>query len=273
MRAEVSVIIPCYRCVDTVERAVDSVLGQRLLPMELLLVDDASDDAGATLAELQRLQLRHQHTLPIRVIPLAHNGGPGTARNAGWEQAQQPYLAFLDADDSWHAEKLKIQYQWMKAHPQVTLTGHQSRQIKPGDRPPEVSDTPRVRALGRYQLLFSNRLPARSVMLKRDIIQRFEAGKRHAEDYLLWLNIVLAGEPAWLIEAPLACSYKADFADHGLSGNLWKMERGELDTYKSVHRRGLISGPAYLTVTFMSVLKFVRRLLLAGLRRLVKNIA
>lgn len=272
MRAEVSVIIPCYRCADTVERAVDSVLGQSLLPMELLLIEDASDDAGATLAELHRLQQLHQDVLPIRVIPLARNGGPGTARNAGWEQAQQPYLAFLDADDSWHADKLKIQYQWMKEHPQVTLTGHQSRQIGPGARLPEVSATPRVRGLGRYQLLFSNRLPSRSVMLKRDIIQRFEAGKRHAEDYLLWLNIVLAGEPACLIESPLAYSYKADFADHGLSGNLWKMERGELDTYKRVHRRGLIPGPLYLAVTFMSVLKFLRRLLLAGLRRVAGSI-
>ncbi|MHB1099234.1 MAG: glycosyltransferase family 2 protein, partial [Burkholderiales bacterium] len=109
-KVPVSVIIPCYRCAETIARAVDSVLKQTLPPEEILLVEDCSGDDGNTLAVLHSLQ---QNNPFIRVIPLAKNGGPAAARNAGWDAAKQPYIAFLDADDAWHPKKLEIQYSWM----------------------------------------------------------------------------------------------------------------------------------------------------------------
>jgi len=102
MQAPVSVIIPCYRCADTIGRAVESMIWQTLPPKEILLVEDYSQDEGKTLASLYDLQRKFQDKITIKVIPLLKNGGPGGARNTGWDEAQQPYLAFLDADDSWH---------------------------------------------------------------------------------------------------------------------------------------------------------------------------
>lgn len=267
MQSPVSVIIPCYRCAETIGRAVESVVMQTLPPAEILLVEDCSDDGEKTVAALRHLQQLHQGRITIRIIILNYNSGPGGARNAGWQEAVQPYLAFLDADDSWHARKLEIQYQWMAAHPEVALTGHYSKRLG-AEKPPLLLQEPyTVRIVGARALLLANRFPARSVMLQRDSAYRFDPAKRYAEDYLLWLQIVLHGGAAVLIEVPLAYSYKADFGDQGLSGNAWKMEQGELDTYARIYREKLISLAAYLACAASSLLKYLRRLVLLGFRR------
>ena len=117
-KVPVSVIIPCYRCADTIKRALGSVIAQTLPPEEIILIDDFSNDDGVTLTTLNYLRQMHQKT-SIKIVLLDKNSGPGSARNAGWKEASQPYLAFLDADDSWHPKKLEIQYQWMVAHGRI----------------------------------------------------------------------------------------------------------------------------------------------------------
>jgi len=99
--------------------------------------------------------------------------------------------------------------------------------------------------------------------VRRGIAFRFEPTKRYAEDYLLWLRIVLAGESAWLLESPLAYSYKADFGAGGLTKNLWKMQSGVLDTYRRVYMNGSISRANYSCIVLFSLLKYLRRLLLS----------
>lgn len=264
--APVSVIVPCYRCADTIQRAVDSVIRQTMPAAELLLVEDCSNDAGATLAALYRLQQRYP-LANIRVVPQERNSGPGGARNAGWEIARQPYLAFLDADDSWHPKKLELQYGWMAAHPEVDMTGHATVCISPEEMPPALGNSLVAYPVSGRSLLVSNRFPTRSVMLKREIPNRFDPVKRYSEDYLLWLMIVLSGRPAWFIELPLACSYKADFGAEGLTGNLWKMEKGEIDTYQRIGRDGMISSVTFVVLAAFSLLKFSRRVVLSRFQR------
>jgi len=116
--APVSVVIPCYRCGATIKRAVDSVAAQTLRPAEVILIEDGSGDN--TLEQLYRVQGEHPKDW-IKIIALEKNSGPSFARNTGWDAATQPYIAFLDADDSWHPQKTEIQYQWMAAHPKVCV--------------------------------------------------------------------------------------------------------------------------------------------------------
>lgn len=267
MQAAVSVVIPCYRCADSIERAVASVASQTLLPAEILLVEDFSEDGGETLSALYRLQEKFCGTVSIEIIPMEKNCGPGTARNAGWEAASQPYIAFLDADDSWHPRKLEIQYEWMKSRPEVALTGHESLQIGSSENLPDLPRETRFHRVGIRPLLLSNRFPTRSVMLRRDLPFRFEPGKSHAEDYLLWLTIAQSGSVSALIEMPLAFSYKPDFGESGLTGNLWKAEKGELDTYLRIYRNGSISMLFCLALSVFSLLKCLRRLILSSFRR------
>lgn len=109
--AKLSVIIPCYRCASTIERSVASIASQTMLPAEVILVDDKSNDT--TIDKLRQLKDLYKNDW-IKIISLPVNSGPSVARNTGWDAATQDYIAFLDADDSWHHKKIEIQYNWMK---------------------------------------------------------------------------------------------------------------------------------------------------------------
>jgi glycosyltransferase involved in cell wall biosynthesis len=87
----VSVVIPVYQRQDLVGRAVRSALLQVPPPQEVIVVDDASTDATAAVAE----------AAGARVVRLAVNSGEGPARNAGIEAAATDWIALLDSDDEW----------------------------------------------------------------------------------------------------------------------------------------------------------------------------
>lgn len=251
--APVSVIIPCYRCSETVERALHSALSQTLRPAEVLLVDDASGDGSLDLL----YHLEKLHAPGVKVILLAKNSGPGLARNAGWEAAAQPWLAFLDADDAWHPRKLELQWNWLESHPEVALCGHAS-QFSTGRIDFPVTDRPLATRLSARQMLVSNRLPTRSVMLRRDLPFRF-SNRRFSEDYLLWLEIIYAGYPAYRLDAPLAYCFRPDFSPGGVSGMLWQHEKGEISVLRTLRKAGKMGWIAFSLAVAWSYVKFLRR--------------
>jgi len=239
---------------------VESILVQTAQPAEIILIDDGSDDD--TLIELQRLQQLHGSGW-IKIIILDENSGPSVARNIGWSNATQPYLAFLDADDSWHPQKIEIQYGWMLKHPDVALTGHDCQQVDEGKKncgPKSYFNVdPGFYEVTKRQLLISNRFSTPSVMLRRDILQRYPDSKRYSEDYQLWLEICCAGLKCYRADYSLSFLYKAAYGQSGLSANLWKMEKGELDSYQSVFKQGHIGSVERFLLLVWSLLKFIRR--------------
>jgi glycosyltransferase involved in cell wall biosynthesis len=262
----VSVVIPCYRCAATIDRAVDSVAAQTRRPAEIILVDDCSGDG--TAAKLNELERRYPGGW-IRVISLGANVGAGEARNAGWDLAIFPYVAFLDADDYWHFDKLRTQYEWMANHPEAALSGHYWNlgSLSPNSDA-GVDRKPDVRRITPWVLLLSNRFSTPTVMLRREISLRFAQGKRFAEDFHLWLSVVLTGGQAWLIKAELATLAKPAYGAGGLSSQLWKMELGELDTYNRLRKAALLSTPAAVFLYLFSLAKFSRRLCSVAGKRL-----
>lgn len=263
-RVPVSVIIPCYCCADTIGRAIDSVMAQTALPSEVWLVDDASSDDGKTRKALELLRDRHDGEVRFEIVAVEANGGPGAARNRAWEKATQEFIAFLDADDVWHPRKLEIQYGWMAAHPSAMLSAHAVDRF--GDRPEprlpaasEVAGFSDVWQISPRRLLWSNCLPTRSVMLRRALPYRFDAAKRRSEDYLLWLQVIFDGQPAWRLELPLASSFSAPYGEAGLTKDLWNMEKGELDTFRRLRRQGRIGGVLMSGLAIFSLGKFARR--------------
>jgi glycosyltransferase involved in cell wall biosynthesis len=106
MKSRVSVIIPYFNSQDTIIRALNSVNSQTLLPHEVIIVNDFSDD-NETKKILQNL-VQNNWNFKLIIIHLTKNMGPGNARNIGWNNATGEYIAFLDSDDSWHPLKLEI---------------------------------------------------------------------------------------------------------------------------------------------------------------------
>ena len=261
MHAPVSVIIPCYRCTDTIARAVQSVILQTLLPKEILLVEDCSDDGGVTLASLYRLQQNFQGKSRIIVIPLKVNSGPGEARNAGWDAASEAMIAFLDADDEWHPKKLDIQYGYMQQNPTVSVTGHQYVYANQSDQTvPALLETLTTKNISPRSLLFKNSFPTSSVMLKREIAFRFATGKRYSEDFYLWQQLACAGLIIVRIEVALVNYYKALYGAGGLSGKLWQMEKGELNNFVALRKAGSINWLLYVAASSFSVAKYIMRM-------------
>lgn len=257
--APVSVVIPCFRCAATIRRAVDSIVQQTHKPAEVILVDDASGDD--TLAALHTIE--KQYSGWVKVIALMENSGAASARNAGRAAATQPYIAFLDSDDVWHPQKIEIQYAYMSAHPEVALCGHGYRRLTQENALPDwpVSDCV-AQSIHKWLLLLSNRFVTPSVMLRRDIEQRFVEKQRYMEDHMLWLKIVCSGGKVVKLSAELAAIYKRPFGVMGLSAQFWSMERGDLGNYRRLYRANCINGFQLGALVVYSVLKYVRRLVI-----------
>lgn len=262
-KAPVSVVIPCFRCTATIERAVASVLAQTLPPAELILVDDHSEDGTLnTLEQVSERLGRHW----VRVLALPANVGAASARNHGWEAASQEFVAFLDADDAWHPQKTELQSAYLSRHPDVALCG---RTHTPVSATGDMADGSglRGRRASRLELLLANQFTPSAVMLRRSLPLRFLEGQRHMEDHFLWLRLGLAGHRIDLIDFPLAYSFKAPYGDSGLSAQMLAMARADFDNYWRLRQEGLVSLPAATVLCAYSALKSMRRLTLNAFRK------
>lgn len=262
-RADVSVVIPCYRCADTVGRAVESVVSQTLPPMELILVDDGSDDR--TPEVLRNLQMLYGADW-IKIVSLNGNCGVSAARNAGWNMAASAYVAFLDADDIWHPEKIAIQYTWMRAHPEVAVCGHRSVIVDTEDHPvmTPIRLPPLVYRIPIRRLLLSNPFVTPSFLLKRTLPYRFDCTQRYTEDFLLIMQIGLDGNLVAMIEAELAFIFKRP-GETGASRHIWKMRAGDMLNYFKLWRSQRLCFTGMCVLSLLSMIKFAV-MLTAGAR-------
>ena len=261
--ALVSVIIPCYRHVETLERAVTSVVEQSLPVMEVIIVNDGADLKVHDAVVVLKAKFKDNF---IKLVSLPINVGAGEARNAGWNVAKGQFIAFLDADDAWHPQKISIQYNFMTSHPNIAITGHRHRQEEgqPDWLDYDVSEG--FSPLGVSKFLFFNQFITPSVMIQNSLDFRFAKNQRHMEDFGLWLSVALNGHGIVKLEAELACIFKDPFGESGLSANLLKMEQGELLVYWNAAKCRPSLFPSLLILYPFSMLKFLRRVFLRFIR-------
>ncbi|WP_436686501.1 glycosyltransferase family 2 protein [Lactiplantibacillus plantarum] len=99
----ISVIIPVYNRENTILKAVSSVLNQTYSNLEIIVVNDNSNDR--TLEIVQGIK-----DTRLNIITLSKNVGANYARNIGIEKATGDFIAFQDSDDIWETNKLEVQY-------------------------------------------------------------------------------------------------------------------------------------------------------------------
>lgn len=107
-----SCIVPVYNSGTYLGQALDSILEQTLPPTEIIVIDDGSTDATPMIAAKYA-----RHVSYIR----QENRGPAGARNAGLRVSDGDFLTFLDADDTWHPEKLERQMRALEAEPEAGI--------------------------------------------------------------------------------------------------------------------------------------------------------
>ena len=106
----VSCVVPVHNGERYLGEALDSIAAQTHRPIEIIVVDDGSTDGSAAVAG------RHPAAVRLHAQP---NAGPAAARNRGLRDARGEYLAFLDADDLWHPEKLARQLARFRVRPEL----------------------------------------------------------------------------------------------------------------------------------------------------------
>jgi succinoglycan biosynthesis protein ExoO len=99
---DVTVVIAAYNAASFIDRAITSVLEQQGCSLDIVVVDDASDDD--TIGVVQR---RAEQDPRLRLITLPQNSGPASARNAGFSAARGRWIAVLDADDAFEPGRLE----------------------------------------------------------------------------------------------------------------------------------------------------------------------
>ncbi len=179
----VSVIIPSYNCSSTITRAIDSVLSQKNVILEVIVVDDGSTDD--TIAKLET------YSSSITVITIK-NSGPATARNTGITASNGNFIAFLDADDEWLPYKLSEQLKIFHDSPNVGMVSSAAEQID-ADGNIVVSCARHLQGTLKTLLFYENPIITSSVILRGEILRDYGANfcekLRLAEDWQLWIRL------------------------------------------------------------------------------------
>ncbi|WP_413738406.1 glycosyltransferase family 2 protein [Shewanella sp. BJSY2023SW001] len=262
MIVDVSVVVPCFDCEGTIRRSFESIMNQTKLPKEVIFVNDCSGDS--TLDVLLGIQTEYENSsVEIIILDLSFNSGPATARNIGWNKASSSYVAFLDSDDSWHHQKLAVQYNFM-LESGAELTGHHvdimtSSSIESTEY---IVDSFKAKKITFNKLLFKNYFPTPTVMIKRNVSSRFPEGAYFAEDYELWLDVTF-NKPSFLIPISLCFLHKPAFGSSGLSSKMIEMEKGVHSVFRRLYNKNYISRTKWILVVSFSYIKYLRRLFIS----------
>lgn len=233
--ARVSVVMPAWNAAATLQASMDSVFAQTHADVELIVVDDCSNDATWEL--IRDAAAREPCVVPIRQ---AKNGGVAAARNAGIEAATGTHIAFLDSDDRWRPGKLALQLAHMRAtggaisYTPYRRFGEDGRTLSLVLPPAEVDYA---------GMLKSNRIGNLTGLYDRALGDvRFR--RIGHEDYVFWLQMVRRAGIARRVPTtePLA-----DYLVRGgsLSADKRRAARWQWDIYRNVEGLGRMRAAWY----------------------------
>jgi glycosyltransferase involved in cell wall biosynthesis len=204
----VTVLLPVYNGAATLRQALDSILTQDNGDFELLVIDDASTDASASIiSDYARRDDR------ISAVLHSSNVGLSETLNEGLARARHELVARMDQDDESLPRRLSVQKAFLDAHTDVAAAGawvlhmgarkHNDRLIRLPTDPQEIAVTLRV----------ENCLYHPSVMFRRSVVEAaggYRGEFRNAEDYDLWLRLARDHELANVAEPLLRYRFSVD---------------------------------------------------------------
>jgi glycosyltransferase involved in cell wall biosynthesis len=278
MSCDVSVITPTYNSSSTLKRALDSIYSQSLLPREILVVDDGSND----WEQSRLIATSCPGCIAIHFIHLDKNQGPSTARNIGISAARGRYLAFLDSDDVWYADKVAIQHGLMTNHNldfsmhrychDMTRSGcgeEDSEDSASEEEEREDSDilsSLSISPLSSWTPLLRND-STNSVMVLKEKMVLYDTSLRRGEDFTLYMELLSRpGCRALYIRRVLAGGFKSTIGASGLSRDVKAMHIGRMLALKKLTDRGCISMFQYLFGISTETVKYPIRVLRVSLR-------
>lgn len=184
----ISIIIPAYNSEEYLHIAIESALRQTYKYFEIIIVDDGSTDNTTDIAK----SYADKHSDKIFYFH-QDNGGVSSARNLGLTKIKGEYIAFLDADDFWHEDKIKWQVECFKNYPTIDLCHTKvefNAQLGSTNNHRIIRD-PKFEYRDFIELFKNPYLATSSVMLKASMLKDlggFDESLKTAEDIDLYLR-------------------------------------------------------------------------------------
>ncbi len=252
----ISVVIPSFNRLPLLIKALESVYRQNTAVDEVIVVDDGSEDGTAA---------RIEELFPQVILIKQPNLGVSTARNNGIKAASSNWIALLDSDDQWLADKIGAIRQAQTAYPQYSLIHSDEIWIRDGVR---VNAMKKHRKTGGW--IFQRCLPLcvispSAAVIKREVFDQigyFDESLPACEDYDLWLR-VCHQMPVYYIDKPLI--YKYGGHTDQLSRKFWGMDRFRIKALQKLLDQQQLEPDDYQAAEAMLIKKL--DILLKGARK------
>jgi teichuronic acid biosynthesis glycosyltransferase TuaG len=244
-----SVVMPVHNSEKFLRQSIDSVLQQVGVSLELVVVDDCSDDASACIISEYALVNSN-----IKVVRLEKNSGAGASRNAGIAAASGRYVAFIDSDDVWHPDKLSVQLKEIAStgaaicHASYSMIDESGAHLNGGVRASHVVDL--------HSYMKSTEIGLSTAVIDRcKITDLYFDVARTRQDTMLWLRLLGMG-----------------FISVGVENVLvkYRIRRGQIsrNKFKMLYRTFIV----YWSVKQISVVKRVLLFLMYAMNGVAKRI-
>ena len=234
-KEKVSIIVPMYNAEKFIGKTIESVLSQTYENWEMLIMNDVSTDNS--LAVVNKFAKKDAR---IKVVNTEKNMGVVKGRNHLIDLANGKYIAFLDADDYWHSQKLEKQIQFMKEKNAGISCTEYMRVKENGEKINEVVIKSEI---SYTDMLKNNYLGCLTVMYDVEKVgKRYFKELEKNEDYVLWLEIVKDVKTIFGLKENLAY-YRV--LDNSRSSNKAKTAKVRWEIYRQVERLPFLKSVYY----------------------------
>jgi len=185
--SDIAVVIPCWNHAKTLEKTLEALCRQTMLPKEVVVVDNNSDDNPGDVVE------KFKSRLPVSCVVYKEKQGAPAARNEGARLTNAPFLLFLDADIELKPDALETMRRALEQHSEASFTysdfywGHKLFKGRDWDSA----------ALKRMNWIHT------SSLIRREAWVLFDESLKRFQDWDLWLTLAENGKKGVWIQKPL----------------------------------------------------------------------
>ena len=245
-KEKVSIIVPMYNAEKFIGKTIESVLAQTYQNWEMLIMNDVSTDNSLAIVSMYAKKDER-----IKIVNTEKNVGVVKGRNFLIDLASGKYIAFLDADDYWHNEKLEKQIKFMKEK-NASISCTEYTRVKENEE--KINDVIIKEEISYNDMLKNNYLGCLTVMYDAEKIgKRYFKELEKNEDYVLWLEIVKDVNTIYGLKENLAY-YRV--LDNSRSSNKVKTAKVRWEIYRKIEKLSLLKSIYYfLHYAIRAVLK------------------
>ena len=245
-KEKVSIIVPMYNAEKFIGKTIESVLAQTYQNWEMLIMNDVSTDNSLAIVSLYAKKDER-----IKIVNTEKNVGVVKGRNFLIDLASGKYIAFLDADDYWHNEKLEKQIKFMKEK-NASISCTEYTRVKENEE--KINDVIIKEEISYNDMLKNNYLGCLTVIYDAEKIgKRYFKELEKNEDYVFWLEIVKDVNTIYGLKENLAY-YRV--LDNSRSSNKVKTAKVRWEIYRKIEKLSLLKSIYYfLHYAIRAVLK------------------